>query len=25
LPTLAELDNPRAWLERTAAASVSNP
>jgi coenzyme F420 biosynthesis associated uncharacterized protein len=25
LPTLAELDDPRAWLERTAAASVSNP
>jgi coenzyme F420 biosynthesis associated uncharacterized protein len=25
LPTLAELDNPSAWLQRTAAASVSNP
>jgi putative hydrolase len=25
LPTLAELDNPLAWLQRTAAASVSNP
>jgi uncharacterized protein (DUF2342 family) len=25
LPTIAELDDAKAWLERTAAASVSNP